>query len=316
MKGFFKKHPELLIILIVVIVVDALIVYMWLDDKAATEKSQEEHKKLDQAADAINKSTYKVSAANAKLAEDEVATWEKAFNGLIAERQAKYAFTGEKFQQSATAKRVLKERVDYLSQKLLKEKDKTSDKLSFFTYAYENTMLSMKPEEIQSVFVALKGVEQIVNTAVTSDIISLDSIERPNALAFEVDGALKTKRYTYVLKVTAAADGLKKLVNKIVNDEKYFFEINSIKINAVEQVSVSTSDLVPKIARKGHSAAVTPKRGGGIRDLEEGFDDLVGPKKDEGEDDEPFIYKDSISPFSQSINNVEISIDWVQFTKE
>ena len=316
MKGFFKKHPELLIILIVVIVVDALIVYMWLGDKAATEKSQAEHEKLNQAAHAINTSTYKVSAANAKLAEDEVATWEKAFDGLIAERQAKYAFTGEKFQQSATAKRVLKERVDHLSQKLLKDKDKTSDKLSFFTYAYENTMLSMKAEEIQSVFVALKGVEQIVNTAVTSDIISLDSIERPNALAFEVDAALKTKRYTYVLKITAAADGFKKLVNKIVNDEKFFFEINSIKINAVEQVSVSTSDLVPKIARKGNSAAATPKRGGGIRDLEEGFDNLVNPAKDQEESDEPFIYRDSISPFSQAINNVEISIDWVQFTKE
>ena len=32
--------------------------------------------------------------------------------------------------------------------------------------------------------------------------------------------------------------------------------------------------------------------------------------------DEPTIYKDSISPFSQAVNKVEISIDWVQFVKE
>lgn len=315
MKGFFKKHPELLVLLIVVIIIDAIIVYMWMGDNTATAEAEDEHKKLDQAAEAIIKSKFKVSAQNAKLAEDETAKWEKTFDELIAARQEKYVVTGESFEQSATAKRVLKERVDHLSQKLLKEKDKTADKLSFFTYAYENTLLSMKSDDIQNIFVILKGVEHLVGIAVKSDIISLDLIQRPNDLAYVEDKALKTKRYTYNLKFAATADGMKKFINQIVNDDVYFWEINSIKINAIEQVSASTSDLVPKILRQGNSQANTPKKDG-IRGLEEGFDNLVNPKKDEADPEEAFIYKDSISPFSQAVNNIEISIDWVQFTKE
>jgi len=315
MKGFFKKHPELLILLIVVIVIDAVIVYMWLDDKAATAKSQAEHKKLVQAADEINKSKFKVSAQNAKLAEDEATRWEEDFNKLIADRQEKYSYAIKEYDQKAKARIELKKIVDGLLQ-LLKDKNKTTDKLSMVTYVDDNTLLNMEKDDIKQVFTLLNGIQKIVNLAVTSDIISLDSVVRPNDLAFVEDKALKNRRYTFNISFSATADGFKKLINQIVNDEKYFFEINSVKINAIEQVSISASDIIPNIKRLGGSETPKP-RGGGIRDLEEGFDELISPdKKKEVDPEESFVYKDSISPFSQAINNVEISIDWIQFTKE
>ena len=316
MKGFFKKHPELLVVLIVVIIIDAVIVYMWLDDKAATAKSEAEHQKLVKAADDINKSKYKVNAQNAKLAEDEAASWEKSFNDLIAQRQEKYSYVIPEYDQKAKARIELKKKVDELIE-LLQDKNKTTDKLSMVSYADDSTLLTTDKKQIKIVFTLLNGIEKIVNLAVKSDIISLDSISRPNDLAYVEDKALKMRTYTYSLNFTATADGVKKFINHLVNDKDYFFEITSIKINAVEQLTVSNSNIIPKVMRQGGPAARTPKRGGGIEDLEEGFNDLLGPKKNPEEDpDAPFIYKDSISPFSQAINNVSISIDWIQFTKE
>lgn len=318
MKGFFKKHPELLILLIVVIVIDALIVWMWLDDLAATEKSKQAHERIKNDARKINESDWRINNQNASEAEKESTRWSEKFAELIAKQQEKYAFKIDykKSDQPATAKRVLKAKIDYLSQELLKEKDRTK-KLSFYTYAYENTLMSMKGEEIESVYVLLKGLEEIVESCVTSDIVSLDSIERPNELGFEEDKTIGTKRYTYVLTISATAESLKKLVNRIVNNKKFFFEVNSLKLEAVSQISSTASDHIPLVQRKGNTGAAPKGPDRGLRRLEEDIDRLRSPDKAENTDpDEPVIYKDSVSPFSQAINKVVISIDWVQFTKE
>lgn len=320
MKGFFKKHPELLILLIVVIAIDAFIVWMWLDDLAATEKSKQAHQKIKNDAIEINESPWRINTENAKIAEDESVNWQKVYDKLIEEKQNKYAFTIDykKTDQPATAKRLLKEKVDHMSDELLKDKDKTN-KLSFFTYAYENTLMSMKTDEIETVYVVLKGLEELVKACVTADIVSMDEVVRPNDLAFVEDKSIGTRRYTYNLTVSATAEGLKKLINEIVNNEKFFFEINSLKLEAIPQITSTTSDHIPLVKRQGNTAATnqSPKRGG--RGLEAELENLIDPgtgATNEVDPDEPVIYKDSVSPFSQAVNKVVISIDWVQYIKE
>ena len=321
MKGFFKKHPELLILLIVVIAIDAFIVWMWLDDLSATEKSKQAHEKLKNDARQINDSPWRISNENANLPEEELARWEKSFSDLLAKQQEKYTFEIDykKTDQAATAKRVLKTKIDYLSQELLKDKDLTNNtKLSFYTYAYENTLLTMKPEEIEKVFVILKGLEELVEICVKADVVAVNDIQRPTELVFDEDPAIHTKRYTYIFTVMATSEGFKKLINQVVNNQKYFFEINSLKLEAESQVVSSASDHIPVIKRQGNSdgakKGISPR---GIRGLEEGLENLVGTGSNNAvESDEPVIYKDSISPFTQAVNKVVISIDWVQFTKE
>jgi len=319
MKGFFKSHPELLILLIVVIAVDGFIVWMWLDDLAATAVSKQAHEKLVNDAKQINNSQWRVNAENASSAEKELAKWESSFADILKKEQQKYTFDidyKKGVDQPATARRIFKSKIDKISQELLKDKDKTTDKLSFFTYSYENTMMTMKGDEIESVFIILKGLEELIQNCIKADIISLDQVQRPSELAFEEDKSISTKRYTYLLTVSATSDSLKKLINEISKDENYFFEINSIKITAEDQITAGTSDLVPKVSRVGKSQANAnqPKRG--IRDLEANFENLVTGNTKVENPDEPVIYKDSISPFSQAINKVEISVDWIQFIKE
>ncbi|MCM8540499.1 MAG: Amuc_1100 family pilus-like protein [Lentisphaeraceae bacterium] len=320
MKGFFKKHPELLILLIVVIAVDIFIVWMWLDDLSATEKSKQAHERIKNDAKAINDSPWRINSENASLAEEELEKWVKSFDELVLAQQGKYQFDIDykKTDQAATAKRVLKTKIDHLSQQLLKEKDLTGQtKLSFYTYAYENTLLTMKADEIETVFTVLKGLEELIENCVKADVVSVDSVQRPNELIFEEDKSIYTKRYTYVLSVTATSEGLKKLINEIVNNKKFFFEINSLRLEADSQIVSSASDHVPVIKRIGNTQGAAIKQPRGIRGLEEGLDNLIGSgKKEEIDSDEPIIYKDSISPFTQAINKIVISIDWVQFSKE
>lgn len=322
MKGFFKKHPELLILLIVVIAVDGFITWMWLNDLAATEESKKQHQKLVNDAKAINDSQWRVNAQNASLAEDELKKWQESFQELLTKEQEKYQFTidyKKGVDQPATARRVLKNKIDMLSQELLKEKDKTNDNLSFKTYAYENTLMTMKADDIESVFVILRGLEEIIHNCIQADVTSINQIVRPSDLVFEEDKSLGTKRYTYVLTLSASAESMKKVLNKISQDEKFFYEINSVKIVAQEQISASANDLIPKVNRTagGNAKSNQPKRGVSFNELEAGIDNLVGGEKKTPEtSDEPIIYKDSVSPFSQAVNVVELSIDWIQFVKE
>ena len=319
MKGFFKKHPELLILLVIVIIIDGVLVWMWLGDLAATEKSKQSHEKLKNDAKAINASKWRISNANAQKAKDELAKYENSFEELVGQQLEKYQFSVayDKGASAPAHKVNINRQVSKLSEQLLKDKDKTQDKLSFFTYAYENTVLDMKPEEIETVYVILKGLEELINICVKADVISVDQVQRPNELAFFEDKQIFLKKYTYILTLSVTSESLKKLLNEVVNNEKFFFEINSIKVNAVQQITASTSDLVPLVGRQGAgnqgAKAAAPR---GIEGLEESLriGDPVSKKAEDS--DEPIIYKDSISPFSQAVNKVEISIDWVQFVKE
>ena len=178
MKGFFKKHPELLILLIVVIAVDGFITWMWLNDLAATEESRKQHQKLETEAKEINLSQWRVNAQNATLAEEELKKWQDSFKDLLTKEQEKYQYTidyRKGVDQPATARRILKNKIDMLSQELLKEKDKTTDNLSFKTYAYENTLMTMKADDIESVFIILRGLEEIIHNCIQSQDVKSKS---------------------------------------------------------------------------------------------------------------------------------------------
>ncbi len=317
MKSFFKKYPEVVILSILVIIIDSVIIYMWRGEVNATAIAAENHTKLDNDAKAIINSSWRVSQENANIVNQEVAKWQETFNELLSDEQIKYKLNIE-FDKSKVqgpqAKQDFKNKIEKLSQDLLKEKDKTDNNLSFKTYAYENTILKMAQNDIQTIFEVLKSFEELVNICVAADIISLDRVNRPKELQYEIDPVLSTKRYTFELNFTADAESLKKFLNMVTQNDQYFFDILSCKIEAENQVTVSAEDILPLIPRLG--SAINKATNTPAVNLNKLPETLLGETTIDAIDQGPVIINDSISPFNQAIYSVTISLDWVQFVKE
>ena len=136
MKDFFKKHPELLTLIVVVFVIDCVIMWMWYDDTSATEQSFKEIESLRGQAKQINDSNYSITNDNAQKAQVESKKWEDAFNKEYALRSSKYILETD-YQTGmspAKAKKIIKDKVNYLIDEVLLEKNGTGDRLSFGRY--------------------------------------------------------------------------------------------------------------------------------------------------------------------------------------
>ncbi len=318
MKAIIKKYPEILILSIVVLIADSVIVFMWRGDVSATAVAAEKHTSLDNDAKSINSSEWRVNGANANLVKDEVLKWEDTFNKLLSEEQVKYKVNidyDKTKAQGPQAKQDFKNKIEKLSQEVLRERDKTINNLSFKNYAYENTILTMTPADIQTIFEVLKGFEELVNICVKAEIMSLDSVNRPKEITYEVDSQLNTKRYTYELSFTADSDGMKKFLNMVTQTENYFFDILSCKIEAENQVTVSSEDIVPTIPRVGNQTPGNPKDSSSIN-LDKLPDTLGGDAVKPAVNEGPVILNTSVAPFNKAIYKVNVTLDWVQFVKE
>ena len=136
MKDFFKKHPELLILIIVVFIVDCVIMWMWMDDTSATEQSRKEIESLRGQAKSINDSSYSITDSNARKAQAESEKWESALNDAYFARAKKYVLETEyvKGMSSAKAKKIIKDKINFLIDEALADKNMTPDRLSFGVY--------------------------------------------------------------------------------------------------------------------------------------------------------------------------------------
>ena len=312
MKDFFKKHPELLILIVIVIIIDCAIMWMWLDDTSATEQSFKEIESLRGQAKQINESSYSITNENAQKAQVESKKWEDAFNKEYAQKSSKYVLETE-YQTGmspAKAKKIIKDRVNYLIDEILLDKNATGDRLSFGRYD-NNELFSMSAAERKIVFEVLAATEQLINICVDTDVMTINSIGRPNNLTYALDKNLNLKNYRFLLKTTCSAEGVKRLMNRIVSDEKFYFEINSFVLNADQQVVSGPDDIRPKIERAGQGSKVikTPNE---LDEIEIEIDD---PDSGSQNTSSTKLQEESVAPFVDAKVNLELTIDWVQFNK-
>lgn len=314
MKDFFKKHPELLYLLIGVIVVDCVIMYMWMGDRTATENSRKEIEKIRNQATEINESSLAITRTNASKAQNEKEKWEKSYSVAYKEEADKYDLTTlyGKTMIDAKAKKVLKDKVNYLIDDLLQEKNKTSDRLSFAGYDGD-LLFSLKAAEVERAFEILSALEEIVKICVEADVISLDKIHRPTAREYTQDASLNTKGYRFELSATVSAEGVKRLMNKIVSNKKFYFEINGFSLKADEQIDVSTDDIVPKIQRAVASTKVEKGINSELDQLKRG---LVEDRAVKTSDTGVKTQSESIAPFTDAVIKIDLIIDWTQFVKD
>ena len=310
MKDFFKKHPELLFLLVGVIVVDCAIMWIWLGDTSVTEESRKKIEQLRGQATKINESDYAITNANAAKSQDESEKWSEAFAVAYELEASKYTLETlyRKGMSGASAKKVFKDKVNELIDEVLVEKNKTSNKLSFGEYDGDK-LFSFTAEQVERIFEILSATEELMGLCVDSDIISIDSIERPTDLEYSDDASLKLRSYTFKLNVTASAEGVKQLMNQISSDENFYFEINGFKLSADEQISVGGDDLRPNKERA--QSSVKKPSGGGFEDE---LDRIRGgaPKSTGGAK----MHEESVAPFVDAIIHLELTVDWVQFLKE
>lgn len=309
MKDFFKKHPELLYLLIGVIIVDCIMMYVWMGDKAATENSGTEIDRIRSQATKINDSTLAITEVNAAKALDEKEKWKKAYSTLYTEESTKYELKTQykNTMIDATAKKVITSKVNYLIDELLQDKNKTSDSLSFAEFK-GNVLFSLKKDQVKRIFEILAVLEELVKICDEAEIVSLEKVSRPLGLDYSVDSLLNTKSYRFEISATVTAEGVKRLMNRIVSDKAFYFEINGFSLKAEEQIDVTGDDIIPKIQR---SAVVDKSRPGIDSELDQLQRNFNG--NSEKETGAVKTQEESIAPFTDAIVKLELIIDWVQF---
>lgn len=311
MKDFFKKHPELLYLLIGVIIIDCVMMYVWMGDRSATEASGKKIDQIRNQATEINESSLAITEKNATKALEEKNKWQSAYVKSYKEESSKYKLKTlhEPSMIDAKAKKVLKDKVNYLIDELLQDKDATANRLSFAEYD-GNLLFSLKTEEVERTFEILSALEELVKICVEADVITIDKIGRPSSLEYALDSVLGTKSYRFELNATVSAEGVKRLMNKIVSNKNFYFEINGFSLASEEQINVTSDDITPKVQRA--AKAVKEQRG-----IESELDQIAigletSIKKDDGG---VKTQSESIAPFTDAVIKLELMIDWIQFAE-
>jgi hypothetical protein len=311
MKNFFKKHPELLILLIAVIVIDAVIIWMCLGDQAATAKSENELKNLINKSTKIATSKLRTNDNNAVKAEEDAKKIKAAFEKKLLQKLEQYKYirhAKETFTKKPRAKSNMIDLLDELITVTLKDKDETQDKFSFNDY-YQKAIMEMEMDKIPIIFEIFNGFSRIAHSCAEAEITSVNSVQRPTELDFSVDKKLGVKTYTYIITVTGSGASIKRLLNSISGDKQYFYEISSIKLTAKEQVKVDDKgSLAPVIERSKKKKDTASPR-------EFDIDDLGSGKSVAPQEGEVYITENSVAPFSIAENEVELTVDWIQFVK-
>ena len=309
MKDFFKKHPEFLIVLIAVIIIDAGIIWMSLSDQAHTAKSKKKLLSLIEKAERISTSELRTNKPNAEKAELDAESVQKAFKEKFLQKLNQYKYIKhhkENFTNQPNAKLNMQKLLNNLTDVILKDKDLTEDKLSFNKY-YRKAVMGMENDKITQIFQILNGFTRIAHNCAEAEIASIDSVQRPIELGYTEDKKLGIKTYTYILNVTGNGSAIKRLLNKISSDEKYFYEISSIKLKAVNQITTDENgNIAPIIGRAKKTKEERPNP----RDFDFGPEDKPAPKEDD-----VYISESSLAPFTRAENKVELTIDWIQFVK-
>ena len=211
---------------------------------------------------------------------------------------------------SAKAKKIIKDKINFLIDEALADKNMTPDRLSFGVYD-NNELFSLSAEDREIVFEILAATERLVNICIDADVISIDAIERPNVLKYAANSKLGLKGYKFILKTTNTAKGVKRLMNKIASDEKFYFEVNGFHLKAEEQLNATSGDIRPKIERESQGSK-DDKKSDDILDLGDELDSIDVKKVIDGAK----LQKESVAPFKDAIVNLELTIDWIQYTKE
>jgi hypothetical protein len=309
MKDFFKKHPELLIILIAVIIIDAGIIWMSLSDQAHTAKSKKKLLSLIEKAERISTSKLRTNSQNAEKAELNAESVQKAFKEKFLQKLNQYKYIKhpkENFSNQPNAKLNMQKLLDNLIEVTLKDIDLTEDKLSFNQY-YQKAVMDMENDKITQIFQILNGFTRIAHNCAEAEIASIDSVQRPIELGYTEDKKLGIKTYTYIVNVTGNGSSIKRLLNRISSDEKYFYEISSIKLKAVDQITTDENgNIAPIVGR----AAKAEKERPDPKDFDFAPEDKPAPKESD-----IYVSESSLAPFTRAENKVELTIDWIQFVK-
>jgi len=312
MKDFFKKHPELLYTLVAVIIIDVVIVYLFMGDLSETAKAEAKVEQMKVDSNQITASHYAITPENAKRFKDETAKWKKEYDARYKERSAKYLIKNT-YDSTLTATRhktKFRNRVNGMLTDL-KGRDATGDKLSFGGYLTQDKDWTVLPEaEKISLFEVLGGVERLISLCQDADLIEMVKIER-NGLVFVPDAVNRVKRYKYDITMKVAGSGVKKIMNSITSDQKYFFSLVGFEMHAEKQLEITDEDVVPLTSRVAEKAEGV-NRGGTIDDIER-----LAKNLGDGEEKEDLtvsIAKKNIAPFEDAVITLKLSVDWIQFT--
>lgn len=289
MKLFFKKHPELLCLFALVLIINSVLICLLLNDRKELLSSKTEMFELKIMAEKIAESGIATNRINLERSVQQEELVAKAYLKQIEKRKSDYKYLenpAEDFNNPPNAKLNMQSLLDGMKKNLLSGIDETSDKLSFAKF-YNQAIMQMPLKDIPLVFEVFNGFAVIAENCAKAGITSIDSVKRPSGLRFYRDKDLGTKAYTYIIEVSGSGIAVKSLLNKLCNDNKYFYEIRSAKLRAVNQIKYTNDDMRPIIERPSIAS----------------------------EGGEQPILNETTAPFKMAVNKLELVIDWVQFTE-
>lgn len=240
--NFIKNNWGFLLISIVCVVALGMVSFFCSSAGKELKKQKDEATSQEAYLDSVAKKKIKLTSKNVEIAQKNEVEAEKGLDTFMKELTNKFKLNYEVITIPIEALRKLKDEITALQTYLDDKNVAYSPGVSYFTFdSIAKATLPPHQDDLKQIFRQLAIVKKVVQTAVDSEVISIDELARPMGLAVQEEDF-----YTFTpieITVTATPDKAQKFINLMDRADNYLFFLRTVEIIAPDKTTEIAQDL-------------------------------------------------------------------------